>query len=581
MIEPSKVNASSFKKLNWETKKDFIDSMKKRLDTYLKTLDMSYFQYDVEVENFELKSYRFFEKSWIEVFQPYYSSKESKEPTKFPAKLEISAEEVDSKKIKVTIKHKNDNNIYYFNKDKDIFSIYICQHMNVFKKSDECINLTEQDQVNGSGFVFDIADNLMYEVTKKAVPRLKPYSDRNYFKVFVTLMREYAREIVIEADSETNNSPRSDLQLEYYLEYDSESVLRLYSTNSSKNSLTFKLNERPLKIAKDIQISKISDPKAEAEKSKIFNFRKENKYYKLKVLNTKTLIIKDQTDDKPAEILYVDSLITDIPIIKSCTNPYPNLHYRFENGLSKLSFLDEEKTYQNFVNIYPKSKFFEPMKRCIELEGTSNYRISFETQTEYNNLKFTWSYNSGHNLVLSKKSPFDIVLSEENIEIPKFEFKNFEYPEIEAEMILIFVKKMETEEKFRIQGLYYNKQKNDLIFILPEKKTLFLKEVPKIVSVNTNGGFFFFKKLKNTNLIDLPVNYLSNDEIIYKFKNYCNDGRKPILETSSDKNIIEIDCTILSPKFLSFKNLDIKQNSITKGLEVVARELNFLLRLLI
>ena len=113
--------------------------------------------------------------------------------------------------------------------------------------------------------------------------------------------------------------------------------------------------------------------------------------------------------------------------------------------------------------------------------------------------------------------------------------------------------------------------------IHPKEDNIFLTEVPKIARINTNGSYLMFKTLKDFNLIDLPVNYLSSSEIIYKFKNHYEGDKNPILEASSDKNMIKFDCTSRSNKTLLLSNLDRKKTPLSRGLEIVARQLNIVM----
>lgn len=437
------------------------------------------------------------------------------------------------------------------------------------KGENECVNLKENNEDPITFWKLKVKKNLRYDGSIHKVDSLRSFTRKNYFKIFVTLMDKDARGIV--PSNYLRGKIDRGLKNEYFLRDDGSDDILIVNKHAQEEVQTFKMISKPLKISDDIDIFIL--PMDEAKQTKFFIEGPRVKYYKMNTKEGMTLIFSDEKENKTAEVFYLNTLLPNIPLIKTCNTPFPNLYATFDDKKQfQLKYMNEKKTFPRFVNVI-ESRTTKPLKKCID--DVSQLKYEFEKYPKV--MKFSWNFNSKTSMNEIKLQSYSVYLTETNVSQPSmFIFKSFDYPIFIKRSVFISISKVLNQSNFKIQGVYFEETSNKGVIIHPEKDNLSVEGVPKDLYFNKDYSFFK-KTLEPTSFLSQTVNYLSDDEIVYNIKNECSEKYTPTLKLSDDKKVI-VDCVWIK-NFVPFSTADSINNNakhLKKGIATIISQLSLI-----
>ena len=561
---------------------NFIQVMKNRLTELLSSYQISNLNLDFELEDFKIG----IDPTYVEVlFEKLYASdlKEIKENKTGPYKsihlIEIQKRGfVDNLEIRlirtilelsIVVTLNDVAKKYKFEENNDMLAIYVCQN-ELNEGASNCINLSENKEEPLTTWNFKVAPQIRYDISVVEVETLKNFINRKFLKVFITLMDINARGVITTTDLRNTDKMENYLTTQLYLRDDGKDDIKYDDKLPWSETRSFKMKKRALILGKDISIFKL--PYDKVKGLRIFNGDPRAKYYQMDTLDTKTAIISDEKGDNHPIIFYLRTLLPNISIIKTCNSPFPHLYGTFENNIYKLIYRDVEKIYPNFVNLIAAKSFVTPLEKCIQLEGDSKYKIRYEYEGHKDNMNFRWNFNSHSDFEEISYKLNKVYLSEiDKKVISDFEFKTFEYPKFSKKSIFLSISKVSDKNEYLIQGVYFQESSMDRLTMNPKKEKLTVSNVPKAVYFNKDYSIKF-TGLDSTPLIDQPVNFLNDDEIVYNIKNECLKDYIPTIKFSDKKQKVVINC-VNSKDYKSLSLSGAGEEKLTFSLNAVIKHI--------
>lgn len=496
-------------------------------------------------------------------------------------KLDIDVKSMDEHYLLTANLKDHKKKTLKFNKDKEIFSIYLC-----LKKEEydiECINLKKKNYESDLVWNFEVRSNQRIDVEVQHAKSEVEELTMNFYKVFLILTLIDSPGVVPESE-ELLLDLKSDMDINnlYIICETNHQDLRVVS--SPEDEFTFKsiqMTDKSLENKtqkKVIQATPSLFPKASqsclGNNKKIFIMEKHR---------SKILFVSNLEKKLPPSFSFISKQIgITRDMIYSCNEPttYPNLYYTL-NPISTISNNEQ-------VSIYPEKQILirdhsneELMNElCIEaISITEYYHINYEAE----NTKI-FSSKSNHfflnfNSYLEDKvtnlnknsqiSPKNIVYltSLTRLDFIDLKFRNFQYPNFKPYRIYISIVK----EKYKsyVVNAIFLPSLTDIRRIneyFGTQLTLTKKPI-KILDI-TKDEFFSFKTISKDILLEnLVSHYHSSSEIVYSFdiKDF-KDCYPNLSNNNYDKKFenIEINCSQIKKRTLGVSAGEKLQD--TKGL---------------
>ena len=458
----------------------------------------------------------------------------------------------------------SDKNEFSFNEDKEVFSVYLCQKID--SKVNECINLKENGSQNAFSWNFKVKNSYKVEVDVRPVDSLDRYLNLKLFKVFFVLSdissmrilpsKTFHRE-VISKDKNFRSYFMIDKGRDDLLVFETENK-KLEKVKISKKALFVKFDQQT-----EIEVFRIPYEPFESffgirydffkltynrlvDLENIFrdNNRLEYSYYQIRVPRGNSLILTNENETQPPIIyshktakLYISSLIhtCDTKNMLLRNNTYEKKHVIFLG--------QEEKIYNCKVQLFKSNTVITDILK----QNTGNfilYRdiyedcIKFDDKsiiTEYTPYriekpeKFEWNFNLEDTQDVNKDNICTIFFKDkDNNKFAKFKTKIFEFPAYKAYRVYLSIIFDDKTDNY-IFSAYYFDEKYDVkpIVSIFNKDPVIFKTLPQSLNYNVVEK----KKIKKnmiTSFLDIKVNYLSSNEVVYAIdidiKNECKSG---------------------------------------------------------
>ena len=559
----------------------FKKNMQEKLALELQTFEISKLNLDFEMDNFKVIQDGFFENSLVDVFKKIdktastenvqeKTTENGKQVEEFPRKFDIM-NLIDEQNFILTLFFFQVTDSYNFDKNNEFFSIYICQNEENIGDT-ECICLKEQENTSPTFWKMKMKEGLRYDIVIKEVETLQSFIKARYFKVFVILSKYFSRGIITNTHSRYSYPFNDRLSLQFYLRDDGSERIEFIQKSSSKVLEIMKMKHLPLDVgsSSEIQINRLTDKEAVDAKISVEN-PKAN-YYELRLEKNKTLIVRDEKGNKHPLIYYKDTQLQNFPLFKVCYSTIAVMYEGDPKNKNVLIIHDKKIIFKKPVKIYGGKDSNIELKKCInpDNDGKSPYGYEFDGQDESMDLR--WNFNTKYEKDLKNLNFIQMFLTKKTeVQVPNFHFKKLFYPEFSQYLVLFSIAKLPNEQKFLLQGVYFERLKTEGIIIHPEKKPIIVDSIPQFVTFDKEYRFMS-KNTEDRDLTEEIVNYLNDDEIVYNLDNKCPRDYTPTIEISKNHTIL-INCKWT--KISLFGSDDIKKNKakLSKGLNVVIEEI--------
>ena len=489
----------------------------------------------------------------------------AKDPTD-PPKLEVKVETRGSDFV-LTAKIRTDIKTLTFSSRLDSFFVYVCEKQE--NKNTKCMNLKEEGK--GLSWDYDVRSDLRIDVEVLDAHTEYGNLNINFYKVYLILTPKNDPGVISENDffvrmrydldrrgvyiiCETNHR---DLRIGYFRDKDIGFKAHTMKSNPLKNRTGYKIYQANFWLFPEISYSCLGNHK------KIFIMKKHEDESKF--------LVADWIDDDDKSVTYL-SFVTKPNSVYTDTLMKCNRPSKFSNLFRIIKYDYGNHSYSNGGN--KAENKFVPDKQilishgsepsliseiCLEkLIDDKSLLVNYELEdfySKYEEKEYFLNFNSLPSKYIEEQKEksklnvyyFVYLVIKTKSDVIDLNFKNFEYPEKEANRIYISFKLLpdnsyEARVFFTDEKAFLNQIKNKKN---PETNELIFTTKPTKVLIETKTLLFFYKT--NTLLLEkLNCQFLSKSEIIYSFKLEDFDDCHPYLESVKDQKTndnINIKCS--------------------------------------
>lgn len=450
--------------------------------------------------------------------------------------------------------------------DSDAVSLFLCNV--VIKVQMSCHPLkVKKGQDSQEWFYYSGKNGSHLKVEVQSGTILSGYTESYFYEIYLIITPGNFPSLTL---SEISHQVKKFDENTEYLFYLCESHLGLFQIRTSEPTNFEKQYfeaKRHVEIDKDLQIFQVKHSSVDITTCPKFA----RSIYGVILSKKKSLFVVDETTDSNAGLFIHDSSSKPEPFFSNaCQTSEPDIQIIEKIGENTLKFGGVEITYPKEVVIKSSKKTSNDIISCIRHRNGGFFpSYSYPGQT---NFLFVWNFGSHTKEDYGNEKQSLLYLVPWLDEMPTFSVGKFEYLQKGGAKLLLSISKKAGKAKVYVTVLHLN-DKGEFKLIpnsienvnFPVTKFKITKDKADVQSPADA-----IKEPTEGPLSQVPVVYLSEEEVVYKLNVNKLENCSYQLKYSENDNLFEVECSKLEfMKGLLGKNKNIDFSVLPEGIRLM------------